>query len=300
LLETIQRWIQEPPPDYLFEVTETGLAAVQRRNPASLRVTPFAERAINVSPSEPNITRRDLVEASVPKPVNGNGRGRAALVLPDYATRISVLDFEEMPADEQQRLALVRFRLRKTVPFSVDEAQVSAVVQPASAQRHKIEVLAAAIARPVLADYEDVLRAAGYQVGQVMPSSLAAVSLCTGSPGALTLFAKLSTNVLSILLIEDQQIRLVRCVDLSTEENDRTEQTTIITTLLQQTLAFAEDELVRPVQRLVLCGFGATTEEFGDQFEREFGLSWAPVKSRFAPTTQETAGVLGLLEQYAA
>ena len=301
LFEKIQHWVKEPPPDYLFEFSERGLASVQPRDLSTMSVTTLTEKALAVSPSEPNVTRLDLFQAAFPKKNNGSGtqrRAKAALVIPDYATRMSVLDFEELPGDEEQRLALVRFRLRKSVPFSIDEAQVSCAVQPKDSQQKKFEVLAAAIARPVLDEYEAVLRNSGYQVGLILPSSVAALPLCSADPGILTLLAKLSGQILSILLIHDRQIRVVRCIDLSSEEGGPAEHASVIVTLLQQTLAFAEDELSQPVQRLLLCGFGAETEQLGMAFEQEFGVSWAPLQSRLGVAEQENAGVLGLLEQY--
>ena len=302
MLDQIQRWVKEPPPEYLFEISERGLAFVQPRNPSSLRVSPLSEKALAVSPSEPNIIRVDVFQNAFPKNGNGGGprRAKAGLVIPDYAARVSVLDFDELPADEEQRLALVRFRLKKGVPFSIDDAQVSYSIQPANPQRKKLEVLAAAIARPVLNEYETLLRNFGYQVGLVVPSSLAAMPLYPALPGAVTLVAKISGNIFSIILLENRQIRVFRCVDLSSEESLPEEQPELMSTLLQQTLAFAEDEWNQPVQHLVLCGFGAQTDEIGLAFEREFGVSWAPLRSRFGVPLQENAGLFGMLEQYAA
>ena len=302
LLDSIQRLIKEPPPEYLIEFSERGVASVQTRNISTLRVTPFSEKALSVSPAEPNIARLDLLQSAFAKNGNGNGqrRARAALVIPDYATRMSVLDFDEVPNEEAQRLALVKFRLRKSVPFSIDEAKVSCAVQPKDPQVKKFHVLAAAIARPVLEEYESVLQTLGFQAGLVLPSSLAALPLCSVAPGVLTLLAKLSGSVLSLLLLEDRYIHVVRSVDLSSEENLEDERQILITTLLQQTLAFAEDELSRPVQRLILCGFGADVERTGMAFEKEFGVSWTPLHSKLGVASQENAGILGLLERYAA
>jgi hypothetical protein len=70
--------------------------------------------------------------------------------------------------------------------------------------------------------------------------------------------------------------------------------------ILQQTLAFAEDQLERRVIRALLCGFGADTPTVGDQMEDEFGIPYAPVTSRFGPAHGENAGMLGLLEQFSA
>ena len=182
MLDRIQHWVKEPPPEYLFEISERGLAFVQPRNPSSLHISPLSEKALAVSPSEPNIIRVDVFQNAFPKNGSGPRRAKAGLVIPDYAARISVIDFDELPSDEEQRLALVRFRLKKGVPFSIDDAQVSYSVQPANPQRKEVEVLAAAIARPVLTEYETLLRNFGYQVGLVVPSSVAALPLYPDLP----------------------------------------------------------------------------------------------------------------------
>ena len=53
----------------------------------------------------------------------------AALVIPDYAVRMAILDFEAFPSGEEERGALIRFRLRKSVPFHIEEAQVAYSIQ---------------------------------------------------------------------------------------------------------------------------------------------------------------------------
>jgi type IV pilus assembly protein PilM len=302
LLERIQGWVAEPPPEYLVEVSEHGLAWMPLRDPGSGRVEPFSERALTASPTVSNITRPDLLQAALPKTGNGSSqrKPKAAMVIPDYATRMAVLDFEEFPADAEQRLALVRFRLRKSVPFPIDEAQVSCSVQVQNPAQKRIEVLAAAVAQPVLNEYEEVLRRAGFHVGIVVPSSLAALTLCARQAEGLTIVAKLCGGVISVILLEEGKIRLVRCLDFSSGEEQANDAAAVVTTLLQQTIAYAEDELGHQVHRLLLCGFGQDSERLGESLEREFDLPWEPLQSRFGPVGQENAGLLGLLEQYAA
>jgi type IV pilus assembly protein PilM len=297
-LDRIQRWIKEPPPEYLFEVSESALAWAQPRDAGNIRLQEFTTKALTVSPVAPNFTRYDLFQAALPKGANGGSRGRAGLIIPDYAARLAVLDFEEFPGDEEQRLSLVKFRLRKSVPFAIDDAQVSCFVQAKDASDKGIEVLAAVLSRTVLEEYEGLLRNAGFQVGLVIPSSFAVLPLFANSPGVLTLFAKLSGSILSVMLLEQRRVRVVRCIDLSSEEAEPPEGYSLISTILQQTVAFAEDELQRPVQRMLLCGFGGDTEELGEAFQKEFGFTWAALDSRIGPAGQESAGLMGLLEQY--
>ncbi|HMF75638.1 MAG TPA: hypothetical protein VK604_08255, partial [Bryobacteraceae bacterium] len=213
--------------------------------------------------------------------------------------RMAILDFEEFPVGEPERVALLRFRLRKSVPFPIDEAQLSYSVQ--MEEKGRIEVLAVAVARPILQEYETIFMDAGYRVGMVIPSSIAALPLCEAGQKGVTLLAKSAGPILSVLLAEQGRVRLVRCLDLTSDEHEKQrgwEKT--VPPLLQQTLAFAEDQLGQKVSRAVLCGFEEETEPLGAQMEREFGIPFSPVRSRFGVALKGNAGLLGLLEQYAA
>jgi len=269
------------------------------------------ERSLAVSPSAPNLLKPQLfrdalprVSASIASPSarssrNGPKRATTALVIPDYAVRMAILDFEEFPATDEERSALIRFRLRKGVPFHIDEAQVAYSVQLNEPKR--VEVLAVAIARPILDEYESLFSNAGYRVGLVTPSSIAALPLYSGAEPGLKLVAKTAGSTLSVLLLEQGRVRLVRCLDLASGEGEETEPGDFnILALLQQTLAYAEDQIGQPATRLMLCGFGHETETLGRIAQQELGVPYSPVRGRFGTASQQNAGLLGLLEQYAA
>ena len=87
--------------------------------------------------------------------------------------RVFVLDFDSLPAKAAEAVSVVRFRLRKMVPFDVEHAGVS--YQVLSQNETECKVLAAVMPGPILAEYEAAVRAAGYEPGAVLPSSLAAL-----------------------------------------------------------------------------------------------------------------------------
>lgn len=300
-MDRIQRWITEPPPDHLFEITETCLAGASPRAPNQARQEILGERALAPSPSAPNLLKPHLFREALPR-VSGSLPARrtgTALVIPDYAVRMSIVDFEEFPVGDEERAALLRFRLRKSVPFHIDEAQLAYAVQLEEPKR--IEVLAVAIARPILDEYEQIFSDAGYRIGLVTPSCIAALRLCSGTATGLTLLAKAAGSTLSVLLVENARVRLVRCLDLACSEDAPAErEDRSILSILQQTLAYAEDQLGQSVSRLLLCGFGPETEALGNLAQREFGVAYSPLRSKFGVPSQESAGLFGLLEQYAA
>ena len=212
---------------------------------------------------------------------------------------MAILDFDEFPSGEEERIALLRFRLRKTVPFPIDEAKLSYIVQVQEPQH--VEVLAVAIANPILEEYETLFTSAGYRVGLVTPSCLAALPLCGGTEHGLTLLAKKAGSTLTVLLLENAAVRLVRCLDLTgNEEGEGTaHEERAVEPVLQQTVAYAEDQINQPVSRLLLCGFGKETDTLGRFATREFGIPYAHVRSKYGTASQENVGILGLLEQYA-
>jgi type IV pilus assembly protein PilM len=252
------------------------------------------------SPAAANLLKPQLYRDALGRiaPSQEKKRVATSLIIPDYAVRMAIVDLEEFPPGEAERLALLRFRLRKTVPFPIDEAQLAYSVQ--LNQPKRIEVLAVAIARPILDEYENLLTSAGYRVGVVMPSSIAALPLCAGAERGLTVLAKAAGATLTITLLEAGRVRLVRCLDLAVAEGEEVPQDNeTVLPVLQQTLAYAEDQIGQPVTRLLLCGFGTDTDPLGSLAQKELGISYAPLRSKFGAPSQAKAGLLGLLEQYA-
>ncbi len=277
------------------------MATASPRRPAELKVETFGERSLTASPSAPNVSRPQPLRESLSRYLaKQSNRGMAAgLIIPDYAVRMAVLDFEEFPAGETERQALLRFRLRKSVPFHIEEANLAYSIQSQSAKR--IEVLAVAIARPILSEYELLLTDVGFRVGLVMPSCVAALPLFPRVEAGLTLVAKLAGTTVSVLLLQRDRVRLARCLDLAAGEavagvNSQEG----LLDLIQQTVAYAEDQLGERVTQLALCGFGPETDSVGALAEQEFTIPYTKVRSKFGAAMPENAGLLGLLEQYAA
>jgi hypothetical protein len=143
-----------------------------------------------------------------------------------------------------------------------------------------------------------------------MPSCLATLRLCDSAGTGLSLLIKAAGANVSVVLFEESRVHLVRCLDLTGSDLAETEgesesdrehrEGDVIIALLQQTLAYAEDQLGRAVARVLLCGFGPEADILGRRVEKEFGVAYAGVRSKFGGASQENAGLLGLLERYAA
>ena len=281
-LNRITSLVKDPPPRHLFELSEAGIAFAHS---GGAGFQPFEPGTLVASPVEDNILRGDAIASLVQRvaPVNGSKKRRpAAVILPDYAARVTVLDFDSFPSTPEEQISLVRFRVKKTVPFDIDSAAVSYFVQPASTTKSgkKVEVLAVTVALEVIARYEALFRAAGFQPGVVTTSTIAALNLYHGD--GVAVLAKLSGHVLTVAVLSGSSIRLFRCVTLEETSDEE------ILGVLHPTFAYVEDELSAAVSKLILCGF--------DQPPQGMRCPVEPLRSRFGDPGSFNAGLLGYLE----
>ncbi len=135
-------------------------------------------------------------------------------VLPDAAVRVALLDFESFPERESDAAALVRFRLRKTLPFDIEHAAVSYHVQgrpAAGGPPAGVSVVVAVAPQALVAEYESAFVDAGYTPGVVMPSMVAALGVVDASRP--TLVVKTDVVTITLAIVEQDQIRLIRTLE---------------------------------------------------------------------------------------
>src|SRR5215813_1405617 len=95
ILRQLAGLVSDPPPNHLFELSESGVAYAVGKQPGFAE---FEPGTLVVSPVEDNLLRADAAASLIGRiaPPTGSSKKRkpAALILPDYAARISVLDFD--------------------------------------------------------------------------------------------------------------------------------------------------------------------------------------------------------------
>jgi type IV pilus assembly protein PilM len=290
LLDSVSKLFRDPPPGHIFEVSPQCLAYARPEAPQDLQYREFAPGVVKVSPLKDNIQQPEAFTQAIESltaslPPSKKPRP-AALILPDYAARLQVLDFDTFPSNAEEQQALVRFRMKKSIPFDVESAAVSYYQQPSSSK--KVEVVAASMSLEIAGRYEAPFRAAGFHPGLVTTSALAALSLAPRI--GLNMIAKLSPGTLTVLVVDGDSLRLVRCVEL---EDGSLEE---LTGLMHPTLVYVEDELKRRPDRLLLCGFGNDTPQVAASWQQELGVPSEALQSNYGMPTRLNAGLLGYLQ----
>lgn len=159
---------------------------------------------------ENNIRQREAVRAGIEDALGTvAGRSRDVIaIVPDAAVRVMLVDFDTLPSDQEEALSVVRFRLKKSLPFDVDKAKVSFHAQKVS---DEVRVVAAVGLATVIEDYESLFREAGFNPGVVLPSMLAALGAADGRKP--TLVVKVDAHTTSIAILNEDQLQLFRTLE---------------------------------------------------------------------------------------
>ena len=292
MLEKLKLILQDPPPAMAFEISEAGIAAARIGARTELEFLPLKPGTLTVSPLKENVLDPDefvmAVRSLAGSQVSRKGKD-VALILPDFSARISVLDFDQFPKDPKEQSSLIRFRLKRSVPFDVESAALSYWAQ--NGTQGKVDAVVVLAPLEIVSRYEAPFRTAGLNPGLVTTSSLAALELAPEA--GLSVLAKLSGRVLTLVVRDKIQINLVRCLELPSGDLED------IAAVLVPTFVFIEDNLGRPAEHLRLCGFGAASDAAERRFAAELGVAVDLVRSPLGVPGENDAGLLGYLRSLA-
>jgi type IV pilus assembly protein PilM len=197
---------------------------------------------------EPNLRERAAVFEKVGEALSSlGGRSKDVIaVLPDAAVRVMLLDFETLPSGRQESEGVIRFRLKKSLPFDVDKARVSYHAQSAASG---VRVIAAVALTTVIEDYEAAFREAGYNPGIVLPSMLAALG--AASTDQPSLVVKVDARTTSIAILDKQQLLLFRTLENAGGINVTGEQ---LAEEVYPSVVFFQDTYHLNIERIFVAG----------------------------------------------
>jgi type IV pilus assembly protein PilM len=255
-------------PPAAVELSPQGVLAAASPGPGKPPVyafEPLPEGALTPGIGEQNLRAPEVVANAIRAALGQvSPRTRSiTVIVPDTVVRVFVLDFDSLPGKAAEVIPVLRFRLRKMIPFEVEHAGLS--YQVLVENKTECKVLAAVIPGLVLAEYEAAARQAGYEPGAVLPTSLAALGAIDSAEPVLA--ANLSALALTTTIAHGQDLLLYRTLDLPEEPGLR---------LLEAqrgiavAAAYYEDKLgVRP-QFLYFAGIGAGIGTGGNSAAEDF------------------------------
>jgi type IV pilus assembly protein PilM len=297
-------------PSLACEVTPAGVVAARRGASDQEMLSayvPLRPGVFSAGLKTPNFSDRSAVTSAIRQAIDevSERDAKITLVIPDTAVRVLLLDFDSLPAKSAEILPIIRFRLRKLVPFEIEDASVS--YQVMGSKDGLVRTIVAVVPGPVLAEYESAVREAGYEPGVVLPSTMAALAAVASDEPSLVV--NRNFHSVTTAITQRNELLLYRTLEWTEpgddgrprrevdgalfEEKSAEEKEKSAIEELQQSVsvavAYYEDTLAATPRQLLSCGLGGA-----DELQHLLGNSAIPAYD-LAPVSGNTAMPRGVL-----
>lgn len=167
---------------------------------------------------------------------------RIALLLPDAAVRAVVFHLDQLPVKNEEREALIRWRLGQQQLFPVTGAKIASQVFPGQSgtNGHVHTVLTVAIQESVLSQYESMCESVGLIPQEVGITSLRLFDLWRSTSGASMwqrhnlLWANLSDRALTTMVFQQGRLLFYRCKLLGSQSTEVGAQSEMLNKVLEE------------------------------------------------------------------
>jgi type IV pilus assembly protein PilM len=260
-MSILTSWLASAPPDAAIEIgSEAVCAATVSGRGSEALVQHHAVEQLQPGSVVPSLTAQNVLDPSavvaglqLALDRLGTRPRRVALVIPDLAAKVSLVHFDQVPAKHDDLEQLIRWQLRKSAPFPVDEACVTFVPACVGATGGR-EFLVVLARRDIVREYEEICERAGVYPGLVDLSTLNVVNcLLAGSsvPTGDWLVIHMRSDYTSIVIMRGTEVIFFR--NKSEGEGDT------LADLVHQTTMYYQDRLSgQGFTRVLLGGNGRT------------------------------------------
>jgi type IV pilus assembly protein PilM len=223
--------------------------------PGGLVRSSYAEANIADAESLRSITRQALSQT-------GFTGSEIVVVVPDDTSRIAFLAAEKPSKNLEEQNTFIRWRLKKTVPFDVDSAQIAFRILGPQRGGTGVDILVALSPRSVVEEYENLFDSLDIHAGMVLPSTLAVLNLFH-PPAGDSLFLKVAPDCVTTTVFQDRRIHFYRRVtDVSLYD------------AAYPTVMYYQDKLGGSgLQHLFVCGYDSDLGPPLNEVQEKLGLS---------------------------
>jgi type IV pilus assembly protein PilM len=173
---------------------------------------------------------------------------------------------------------MLRWKLKKSVPFEVEETLVSYMRQ--ASREAGVDIVTGLARHRIVREYEALVESAGMLPGVVLSSSLAAIALLEDERP--TLMVRLSGPALTTAIVREGVLCGYRCTDLPGDIE--TLSPVVLLEEVYPVAAYYQDTWHEGIQAVRLAGLGNRLEEFIPSMQKELQC---PVSSLVHPVEME-------------
>ncbi len=258
-----------PHPALALEISQDRVAAARWTRTGGLdsfAIENLPTGALVPSAVETNIVDQTAVKGAVAGVLS---RLRAkdeeiALIVPDPVIRVFVQHFDQFPRSPQEAEPMLRWKLKKSVPFEADETVISYMRQ--APREDGVDVVTALARLRIVREYEGLAEGLGLFPGVILSSSLAAITLLDDHQP--TLLARVSGPALTTAIVREGVLCGYRCTELPAQNIGLTPQ--MLLEEIYPVAAYYQDTWREGIQQVRVAGLGPRLNEFLRPLEEEF------------------------------
>jgi Tfp pilus assembly PilM family ATPase len=219
--------------------------------------------------------------------LGGGTPSRVSLVVPDTVAKVSLLKLDKVPAKAADLHEIVRWQIKKTSPFPIEQGVLS--ISPGARGADGASEFVVALSRAdVIHQYEQACLMAGAHAGLVDLSTFGVINSILSSSAAPTgdwLLVHVTGNYFTLAVMRDGALLFFR---------NRSEEEGTLADLIHQTAMYYEDRLSGAgFQRVLIAGAaqlpgGADSVRRG--LEERLRVAVEPVDPRTAAALQDRIG----------
>ena len=186
-MSILASWLASPPLEAALEISPAAVSVAvlggRSSNPVvqGYAVEPLPPGAVTPSLTSTNIADPDAVARALDSACQSLGLKpkRVALVIPDVAAKVSLVRFDQTPTRRDDLNQLIRWQVKKSTPFPVDDACLTYTAGAHQAVGGEFVVVVAR--RETIREYEGVCERIGIEAGLVDLSTFAVINLFLSS-----------------------------------------------------------------------------------------------------------------------
>jgi type IV pilus assembly protein PilM len=220
--DNFRRFFQPGMPPVSCEIGRSFLSMVRLgvKDPSTVEravITPLPEGLVVPSLSQPNITslpdledvlKQTMIKAEIKTT-------KISVAIPDDSVKVAIHHLEKLPGNESEKQQLLKWRLKKTTPFNVEDSHL-AYQQQLNADG-KVSVITGIIYREVLSQYQNFFQRLGLHAGFITPASLATFELLPrlepSAPQTSLLFLRWNTTAVASMIVQQGSVVFFRHLD---------------------------------------------------------------------------------------
>ena len=184
------------------------------------------------------------------------------VVIPDEGARISLLTSENPSRAPEEQQAFIRWKLKKTVPFDVDTAQVAYRLLGPNRSGAGVDMLVAVSPRSIIDEYERLFDSMDIHAGIVLPSTLASLNLFV-APVTDALFVKVAPDCTTTTVFQNRRVQFYRRV---TEMS--------LYDAVYPTIMYYQDKLGgKALDQIVVCGYDSDLRVQVEEIRQKLGIT---------------------------